>query len=583
MVDIAALMRRLPVSRLEPNWVASLGGFIDVPKDRCWEEHIGLLEPPAGGQRVPYIEPVGALEKLLRSQGVAPEDAKARALDAVAWMKDEVAEEHWVNFFDSFNVESPDCLPLPDFVAWLRDERRRVNQLASDLKLDRQGFKELASEETLVPSDILDFFEQAAEVTVRTPMFRGPDNWNAPWSLETLPALPPPKAMIEFVPGPPWDDLEFDWKTQDNSFLRWREAMRPVAQELERVLGEPVYYFADLDCDTDDDDVHRFLVLHWCCTHRPESAFVRYLLEISGARNVEELKAALIDPASYTQPFQMNDSFVGLETSPCCHFDYLPSETNKTVAVVFLTEAAREVAFTLLMQQIGAHAFIVAPRALATDAWVEQATCYCRGWTVRYVRDGRLDDPIDILAGVDSLHVIGNELRPKSGLDLKLSKPVEDLLWLALELGVDATYHDVERWQLMNPDTYLQKSGVPERVAARQAQRAVFTRQLGEIRLDNEHGSSGLWSEDGSMLGYDLLDLPFPLVRRVAAWQRDYDDTVTPPLEAGDEWWERHTEEKIGIAQELQAVLGTNTVVKLYRKQGWMSVDEVVRSEGGVS
>ncbi|MFT4269206.1 MAG: hypothetical protein QM586_18640 [Xenophilus sp.] len=583
MVDIAALMKVLPVSKLEPDWVASLGGFIDVPKDRWWEERIGLLEPPAG-QRVPYIEPVDALEKLLRRQGVAPEDAKARALEAVARMKDDVAEDHWVNFFNDLEPESSDCLPASDFVAWLRDERRRINRLASDLKLDGQGFKELASEEMLVPSDILDFFEQAAEVTARTPMFRGPDNWDAPWSLETLPALPPPKAMIEFVPGPPWDDFESDWKSQDNPFLRWREAMRPVAHELEKALGEPVYHFADLDCDTDDDDVHRFLVLHWCCTHRPESAFVRYLLKISGASDVEELKAALIDPASYTQPFQMNGSFVGLEASGCGgHIDYLPSEVRKSVGVVFLTEAAREVAFTLLMQQIGAHAFIVAPKELTTDAWVKQATRYCRDWTVRYVYDGKLDDLIDILAGVDSLHVIVNEPTPKSGFDLKLSEPVEDLLWLAFGLGVEAKYYHVERTQLMNPDTCLQKRGVPERVAARQVQRAAFTRQLREVRLDNDYGSSGLWDEEGKMLGYDLLDLPFPLVRRIAAWQRDYDDTVTPPDEGSDEWWDRHEDEAVEIAQELQAALGANTVVKLYRKQGWMSVDEAVRVEGDVS
>lgn len=583
MVDIAALMKVLPVSKLEPDCVASLGGFIDVPKDRWWEERIGLLEPPAG-QRVPYIEPVDALEKLLRHQGVAPEDAKARALEAAHRIKDDVEENHWVNFFDNLKPESPDCLPVPDFVAWLRDERRRINRLASDLKLDGQGFKELSSGEVLVPSDILDFFEQAAEVTARTPMFRGPDNWDAPWSLETMPALPPPKAMIEFVPGPPWDSFEYDWKAQDNPFLRWREAMRPVAHELEKVLGEPVYHFADLDCDTDDDDVHRFLVLHWCCTHRPESAFVRYLLKISGASNVEELKAALIDPANYTQPFKMNGSFVGLEASGCGgHIDYLPSEMRKSVGVVFLTEAAREVAFTLLMQQIGAHAFIVAPKELATNAWVKQATRYCRDWTVRYVYDGKLGDPIDILAEVDSLHVIANEPRPKSGFDLKLSEPVEDLLWLAFGFGIEAKYYHIDGGRLSNPDLCLKKCGVPERMAARQAQRAAFTRQLREVRLDNDYGSSGLWDEEGKMLGYDLLDLPFPLVRRIAAWQRDYDDTVTPPDEGSDEWWKRHENEAVEIARELQAALGANTVAKLYRKQGWMSVDEVVRVEGGVS
>lgn len=579
MVDISALMKVLPVSALEPDCVASLGGFIDVPKDRGWQERIRLLEPPAG-QQVPYIEPVEALEKLLRRQGIAPEDAMARALDAVARMKEDVAEDHWVNFFDDLEPDSPDCLPLPDVVVWLRDQRRRVNRLASDLKLDTLGFKELASEEMLVPSDIVDFFEQAADVATRTPMFRGPDNWNEAWSLENLPALPPPKAMIEFVPGPPWDDRDVDWETQENPFLQWREAMRPVALKLERALGEPVYYFKELGDELDDDDVHRFLVLHWCCTHKPESAFVRFLLKVSGAKDVEELKAALIDPASYKHPFKMNSSFIGIETLSC-HLNYLPPGVHKTVCVVFLTEQAREVAQSLLAQQIGAHAFIVAPRDLATDAWVEHATRYCREWTVRYVYDGKLDEPIDILASVDELCVIANEPTPKSGFDLKLSDPAEDLLWLALDLGVEARYYHVERTQLMNPDTCLQKRGVPERVAAQKAQRAAFTQRLKEIRLDNDFGSSGLWDDEGRNLGYDLLDLPFPLVQRIAAWQRDYDDTMNPPDMGDEAWWERHGQESIDLAKALQTALSENTVVKLHRKQSWMSVDEVVRAEGG--
>ena len=43
MVNIAALMQALPISRLEPDWVASLGGFINVPKEREWQERIRLL------------------------------------------------------------------------------------------------------------------------------------------------------------------------------------------------------------------------------------------------------------------------------------------------------------------------------------------------------------------------------------------------------------------------------------------------------------------------------------------------------------------------------------------------------------
>ncbi|AOX99903.1 hypothetical protein BJP62_05165 [Jeongeupia sp. USM3] len=464
-------------------------------------------------------------------------------------------DARWVNFFDDLEPESPECLPLPDFMTWLRGEK-------------------------LVPSNIMDFFEQAAEVATHTPMFRGPDNWNKPWSLESLPALPPPKAMIEFVPGPPWNDFEFDWETQDNPFLHWREAMRPVALDLEKVLGEPVYYFKKLGDELDDDAVHRFLVLHWCCTYRPESAFVRFLLKVSEAKDVDELKAALINPASYTYLFKMNDAFVGLEALSC-RINYLPTGMHKTAGVVFLTAQAREVAQSLLAQQIGAHAFIVASKELATSEWVKQATRYCRDWTVHYVYDSKLDEPLDILASVDELCVIANEPRPKSGFNLMLSEPCEDLLWMALNNGVDVHYYSTDRMSLYNPGDCLQKSGAPERVAARQAQRAAFTRQLKEIRLDNDFGSSGLWSAEGKMLGYDLLDLPFPLVRRIATWQRDYDDTIDPPDMGDDAWWDRHEQEVLELATELQMALSSEVAVNLRRPEGWMTIDQIIRAKGG--
>lgn len=580
MVDISALMRALPVSSLEPDWVAILGGFIDRPKDERWQDSIWLLEPPAG-RRVPYIEPLRALETLLRRQGVALDAAQVQARAALARMKADIEEDHWINFFDHYEPESPECLPVPDFVAWLRFERQRIDRSTDNLTPDAQEFRKPASEAPLVPSDILDFFEQAAEVAAYTPMFRGPDNWEAPWSLQDLPLAPPPKAMIEFVPGPPWGDIDAwdDWRLTDNPFMRWREAIRPVALELERALGEPVYYFAELTSDIDDDDVHRFLVLHWCCTYQPESAFVRYLLKVSGTGDVEELKAALIDPASYIQPFKMNSSFFGLEALSC-RIDYLPPGVCKTVAMVFSTLTARDTAQALLAQKIGAHAFIIAPKELATDEWVREATRYCRDWTVRYLND-TLDEPLDILALADEVCVIANEKRPGSGFDLKLSDDTEELLWLAIDLELEAKYYFVDRTLLGNPELCLTKRGVPERAAARKAQRAAFTRQLREIRLDTDFASSGLWNEKGQMLGYDLLDLPFPLIRRIAAWQRDFDDTVMPPDEGSDEWWDRHQQEQIEIAKVLQAALGPEIAVKLYRREGWLTIDEIARAVGG--
>lgn len=297
-VDMVALMRALPATGLEPACLGVVLGMVDVPDDQRWHEAIDLLEPPAS-QRVPYIEPANALEKIFRRQGMALELAKSRAFEVVSQMRGDVADSDWVYFFDSLEADVPPCLPLPRFLSWLRGR-----------------------EELVVP-DIPDFFEQAQRVVVNRPIFRDRDNPGDLYSLENLRTVPAAKAMIEFVPGPPWnDDFSVDWEDAEHSdYLHWREAMRPIARMLEENLGEPVFYFKKLGDEIDDDDVHRFLVLHWCCTYKPDSAFVRYLLRASGARDVGALKAALIDPASYTQPFKMNRALCGFETQ-ICRFNY---------------------------------------------------------------------------------------------------------------------------------------------------------------------------------------------------------------------------------------------------------------------
>jgi len=573
-VDLEALMSCLPISGLEPQSLAFVGGLKEASTPGFWQNTIEFLEPPAG-RRVPYIEPVKAFEKLLYRGGVALTDAQARARDAAARLRGAVADDHWVNFLDDLNPESRECLPVPDMLAWLRDQHRHADQSAGSPGPSAPGIKEL-----LVPADIIDFLEQAADEASRTPMFRGPDNWEEPWSLETLPTLPPPRAMIEFMPGAMWGEIDDcrDWNVTDNPFLRWHEAIRPVALELERALGEPVYHFADLSCDTDDDDVHRFLVLHWCCSWKPESAYVRYLLKVSGASDVEELKAALIDPASYTQPFKMNFSFIGLEAL-ACHFDYLPLAAHKTVAVVFMTPQAREVAQLLLAQKIGAHAFIVAPEDLANDAWVRQAAHRCRGTTVCWMLSRQLLSLMEILAVADELCVIADDKRPASGgFDLRLSDWVEELLWLALTLGVKATYFDLDGKRHLNPEYCLQQTGVPERVATREEQRAASVREMTEVRLDNDFGSSGLWDSRGRNLGYDLLNLPLPLVRRIAAWNDAY-EALDPPGMGDDTWWAHQNKVARGIARDLQAILGDGPAVKLYVQNGWMTIDEIDRIE----
>lgn len=289
MFDAASLIRALPVSALEPNVLTRLTGWADTAECQAWQNTIALLEPPCG-QREPYLDPVQAIE-VLRLRAAPRMDAA----ELIASLRASLAPDRWVHFLDHLCPNTPSCIPIIDFIAALRQARH-------------------------VEAGVIHFLENAAAKSASTPMFEGPDNRGSPWSLQTLPDPPPPKAMMEFLPGPaggPWYfDIEWDWERGDwrqgfNPFAQWREVIRPTTEMLHNALGEPVYRFADSSCEYDDDDVHRFLVLHWCCTYRPQSRYVQYLVRTSGARNVEELKAALLDPAAYVHVFEMNGRFAG--------------------------------------------------------------------------------------------------------------------------------------------------------------------------------------------------------------------------------------------------------------------------------
>lgn len=550
MVNIDALQRVLPISGLEAQWVAIIDGFSDKPRKDWWQESIRYLEPPAG-QHVPYVDAQSAMALLFKYQGMSADAAKAKAGDAWGELKGKMDSTQCVVFYDYLEVNADECIPVPSLIQFLRDRN-------------------------LVPVDVLDFLDRSVATVVAAPIFTGPDNWEAPWSIATLPDQPPAKAMIEFVPGPP-GDVEDDVIEKFNA---WRDAIRPVAEALESALGEAVYYFKVPDCDTDDDSVHRFLVLYWLCTCWPESTYVKFLVSSSGAKDVEELMVALINPDNYTQPFKMNDTFIGIEPR-ACRLEYFPPNARKWVGIVFSTEAARTSAESLLLQKINCDVLIIAPPDLVPDDWVKTWTQHCRNWTIQYLRDGILKEPIEVLAQVDELCVIADQKCPKRIFDLAISESIEELLCLAMELRLDAKYFFVDGMQLSNPETTLEKRNVPQRVMANRNRREAFTRQLKEIRLSCEFCSSGLWNDKGQMLAYDLLDLPFSLVRRISAWQRDFDETENPPATGDDAWWERHEQEEISIATALQAALGACPVVKLYRKDGWLSVDEINRSEGG--
>lgn len=547
MTDIHALLRVLPVSGLDTQCIAMISGFTDEARGEWREPRVHFFEPPAG-QLEPYVDPVEALTILFRHQGTFPDVAAALATAEYTELRPCLEIVERVRFHDFLEPDSPECVPASVLIALLRKKR-------------------------LIADDVIDFLERAVAAVTRAPIFTGPDNWDAPSSIAELPDLPMPKAMIEFLPGTPYD-AAMDEGNRADPFPAWREEIRPVAERLGETLGEPVYYFADLDCDYDDDSGHRFLALHWWCTYRPGSLYVSFLLEASSAQDIEEFKTALISEESYQHPFKMNDAFIGLESN-ICRFEYIAPKARKVVGIVFFTLAARTWAESLLLQQINAEVVVVAPMTLAHEEWMRSATRNCSEWTIEYFQDGRLDGPMRILARVDELLVVADEKSTGRGFDLKISESIENLLWRAHLLQVPTKFFLVDGAQLLTPEPSLEARGVPERVAAQDRARDSFTRRLEELRVDCDFGSSGLWNSQGQMLSYDLLSLPFPLVKRLAAWQRDFDETQDPPASSNDAWSKNHERDKREIATELQATLGAASRVKIFCDGRWTWVGDI--------
>lgn len=214
-------------------------------------------------------------------------------------------------------------------------------------------------------------------------------------------------------------------------------------------------------------------------------------------------------------------------------------------------------------------------QAIGAGTWCEAALKNSdNGWCITYVRGGQYSEPVTFLASVDEVYVFATEYN-KQGFSLKGPAYVEDLLWRAHLDGIRNHYVCFNSGELSNPEDCMERNGTVERVAEEDRKRMAFTRSLTELRVDPEYGSSGLWDEQGQMLSYDLIALPFPLVRRLAAWQRDFEETNDPPKTGDDVWWDQFDVERMSIARELQDVLGAVTKVKIFEDGAWKAVSRI--------
>jgi len=287
VLDMMALLRTQPISGLEPELMGLIDGFGAGVADWLPYEpaSIWLLEPPAGRREL-YLDPVMALSVIHRHLGQPAHAARVRAVSECERLYAGIPAAETVRFYNYLTPDSPLCIPAPALTDFLRQAKGPASSL----------------------STVIDRAIDAVRSGVR---FTTLDQHEAAWTLDSLPALPPPPAMIEFVSAAGWE-YQGDLEHNTRSFNAWRNRMRPIAARLAQTLGEPVYRFADPGLDTGDDNMHRFLLLHWLCSFLPASPYVRFLVEASGAAHVEALKSALLDPASYTHPFKMHDAFYSL-------------------------------------------------------------------------------------------------------------------------------------------------------------------------------------------------------------------------------------------------------------------------------
>lgn len=545
MLDLSELQQYLPISHLEPETIGFITGLTNTSAGRWKPSDVTLIEPPAG-RTDPYVDPLLAMAALFRAQGEAPGDAAVRAEVEYAALRPGLPLIERVRCYDSCEPDTPECVPFPRLLEHLQARR-------------------------LISEPLSAFLARALDALASVALFRNPERPDAPWTLSTLPDQPPPQAMIAFIPGPPWR-CDLDKLEGTATFAEWHQHLRPIVERLEKALGESVYRFRDLDCAFDDDYGHRFLELYCCCRSCPEAPFVQFLLEATSAEDLDTLKAALIDPENYRHPFEMNYSSCDDFEARALHFRHLSPGEHRTVGLVFSSLPARAIAEQRLLELIDVDVWIVAPKALVPDEWLDSATRHCRDCIHRYLHES-LDEPIDLLTRIDELCVISDHSPARKGADLGLRPSIEDLLWLAHILKVPTEFLYANGSGLSNPEVCLKERRVPERVAEQTRIREAFTRQLTEIRLENEESSSGLWDDSGHQISYDALAIPFDLLRRIAAWQAAFDDNNGWPASADEAWWERHDQESAEIAKALHQALGGATRICYRRNSEWQVVN----------
>ena len=283
MTNVFALNRVLPPISIETDCLARIVGTQAGNK-------LDMLVPPAG-----WLEPAVSVADMLTfaliEAGHGPAEAKSIATVWEDTLLATLPAERRPVMLDYAGIHA--CASVSDVARVLADLGQREAEAAAALS-------------------------RLSDEAACSTRFTYGELGNSTRSLRDLGSEPLQSGLTEFWPGigsnVAWLLAEDD-RPAEGKMLAWMEMMRPTIEALEATVGTRLFYFKEPDDDLDDDQAHRFLALDYVCHMIPDSSFVRYLVEASGAPSVEALRASLLAPASYSPDFRLFDSFHGPEVS----------------------------------------------------------------------------------------------------------------------------------------------------------------------------------------------------------------------------------------------------------------------------
>lgn len=554
MLDLRPLMRCLPVCELEASALGFVTGWHEPnATTKYTQPNICWMEPPAGVRR-PYVDPINATTILLRHQGLERDNARALAHSHYAALRPTLQVIERVRYLDEFEPDSPEHIPGDRWLDHLQTQ-------------------------ACVADDVILFLRKTLHACAELTAFEHPDFQGRRLTLSELPEQPPATSLIQFQPGCPWGAEDGDMAGIANGastadWLKWRADQHPIATAIEARWGQAPMYLADMDDPLDDDLFHRFLVLHWCCTCKPDAFYVQFLLEASGASTLNELKTALLDPENYAVPFALDDAH--REMYPRAGRFKFTTASQKTpyVTIAFEDATCWPLVQDLLRQQVDADVLLIDANAHIAYAQIDPFHRYARYVVQQLDWHDELDTPVETLARTDVLHVIDGP-NGKAGQP-DVSDALVQLVGLAHVLGVETHFHLNQRGRLSNfMDLPRFQTASQQAQAWLQAQSAHLP-DMDEIHVWCDFAASGLWDKRGRMLGYDIKTLPWDLIRRLSAWQWDYDFTFDPPKNMGsDAWWAKNAAQARALAREVQQAVGPQVRVMVDAEGGPIWIGDV--------